>query len=163
MDVDSPLIPESEQAQFGHESWSPRDGNMVQNSPHVRRQLDLIPSHHQSSESPQLPNATPTTPQNGPDDLVDTLFSPTEFNGKRGFTCTYECPISEEMCAAFLNGNDKQNRYRHAAMHAEDEEELVASGIIDLEDALVFTQLPKVVVKCDIEGWSFGTGVWRID
>lgn len=114
------------------------------------------------SPSLQSPNATPSTPQNGPD-LPDTLFSPTEFEGKQGFICTYKCPLSGETCRVFSNGNNKRNRYRHVAIHAQAEEELVVSGVIALEDALAFTKLQKVVVKCDIKGCNFETKVWRTD
>lgn len=192
MNIGNSLTPGGNQPQFVHESSNPKDGGTVDHShpsgetpqtpsttPQKRQhnvQISVtnrfrgrhsLPSPHKipKSLSSQLPNATPTATaamQDGPD-LVDTLFSATEFKGKHGSVCTYKCPHSGEMCRLFLSGRDRRNRYRHLATHAQTEEEFVVSGVIAMEDALAFTRLPKTVVKCGVEGCQYETKVWRTD
>lgn len=107
-------------------------------------------------------NSRTAAPQSSPDSL-DMLFVQGKFEGRKGFVCTYKCPRSGDTCGAILSGRDRRNRYRHAATHAQAEEEIVSCGVIAMEDALALTQLSKVVVKCKIEGCDFEKKVWRTD
>lgn len=79
------------------------------------------------------------------------------------WACIYQCPNTGMTCKRVISGQDRRNRFRHLATHAQSEEACIEEGVLDVEKALVFTQLKRVPVTCFLPGCDFIKEVWRTD
>lgn len=112
-----------------------------------------------SSTSPPAPSWDSILDDKG--DPEEVFFAFTRRGTRSGFCCQYQHPFDKSICNAFIAVGDKRNRYRHLALHVQEEEDYIQKRVLAKEDAVMLARLQKMVVEC--EHCDFKKEVWRTD